>query len=217
LQELAGSLSSASFNEDGSRKELTVDQSLSGTVVASNQPKDLSVLKANFQEEGIAVKPYYRTVKAPQSSKTFIETNKLKMVRNWIVFFIELVLFGITFLICYNENVAPLTFIDNYVYYVCSIGLILLICMFSTIRYWINPYKKIPAKYAPRMSILFSLLFTVQFLVIIYCINLISGFDGFNQIDYNHLKWIVPSVLSFYPLIQSIVYAILYKSRNFHI
>lgn len=217
LSEIAGSLNSMAFNDDGSRKELMVDQTISGVVTTNNAPKDLATLKSNFENSGISVKPYYKQTKAPEASKTFLETNKIKMVRNWIVFFIELVLLGITFLICYNKNIAPLTFIDNFIYYVVAIGIILAICMFGSIRYWMNPYKKIPAKYAPRISHLFAIIFTIQLLVVIFCVNLIVGFDGFNQIDYNHLNWIVPSVVSFYPILQSVTYHLLYKSRNFHI
>ena len=217
LNEIAASLNEDAFNDDGTKKELTVDKTITGIVVDKTQPKDLSVLKSNFNEEGINVKPYYKSAQTPQSSKSFIETNKIKMVRNWIVFFIELVLLGVTFVICNAKNISPLTFKDTFSYYLIAGLFLLVLAMYSQIRFWINPYKKIPARYAPRISILFSILFTVQFLVVIYCINLIIGFDGFNQIDYNHLNWIIPSIVALFPILQSITYTILYKSRNFHI
>ena len=219
LNEIAPTFNEDVYNQDGSRKELMIDKTVKGIAATTDDsPKDLSLLKTNFEEEGIIVKPYYKTsIKPNTSTKPFIETNRIKMFRGWIVFFIELVMLAVTMLVCNKYEVAPLTFKDNIVYYVAAFAIIFGIAMIATVRYWFNPYKKVTAKYAPTISHIFALLFTVQFLVIIYCVNLIIGFDGFNQIDYNHLNWIVPSVVSLYPIISSIVYRILYSSHNFHV
>ncbi|MBQ7452779.1 MAG: helix-turn-helix transcriptional regulator [Clostridia bacterium] len=180
-------------------------------------PQDISNLKLTFENEGIAVRPYERQVKEPTSAKTFIETNRIKMIRNWITFFIEMVLLGITMLITSGYSFNPDTFQGRYAYYLCAFGVFLIIGIFSTIRYWLNPYKKVVAKYAPRLSHLFAIIFTVQFYLIIYCINLQFGFYSFAQTNYNHLNWIVPCVACLAPIISSIVYEILYKSKNFHV
>lgn len=224
LNELAGGNINAKLLDDSqnddTEQEMKVDESLSGEVKPLDntiRPKDLSNLKSDLQQEGITVRPYYKSVKEPPTTKTFIETNKIKMVRNWIVFFVEAVLLGITLLIVNRLNITQNTFMDTYIYFVCGLAVILILAMFSTIKYWINPYKKVTAKYAPRISHLFALLFTVQFFVIIYCINLQFGFYSFSQTNYNHLNWIVPCVVCLCPIIQSIVYEILYKSKNFHI
>ena len=222
LNELTNSAINANLFKDINKeeKELVVDTSVDGivsTVPTTTQPKDLSNLKADLQQEGITVRPYYKTVKEPVTTKTFIETNKIKMVRNWIVFFLEAVLLGITLLVVNKLAFTSGTFMDTYIYFVCGIGLMFILAMYTTIKYWINPYKKVTSKYAPRISHLFALLFTVQFFVIIYCINLQFGFYSFSQTDYNHLNWIVPCVVSLCPILQSIIYELLYKSKNFHI
>ena len=178
---------------------------------------DLSNLKETLSSEGINVKPYYKQIKEPESTKTFIETNKIKMIRNWIVFFIEAVLLGLTLIITSRFSFSENTFAGRYVYFLCGLLFFLAIAAYSTIRFWINPYKKVTAKYAPRLSHLFAILFTIQFFVIIYCINLQFGFFSFTQIDYNHLNWIVPCVVCLAPVISSLIYEVLYKSRNFHV
>lgn len=221
LQEITGNTFNADLFSDTKKPEennLSVDETLDPSPIDANTtPKDLSLLKSDLNQEGINVRPYYRAVKEPVSSKTFIETNKIKMVRNWIVFFIQALLLGLTYLITSKLNLLDGTVLGTYIYFIVGAGVMLLIAFISTIKFWINPYKKVTAKYAPRISHLFALLFTVQFYVIIYCINLQFGFYSFTQTDYNHLNWIIPCVICLSPIIGSIVYQILYRSKNFHI
>lgn len=221
LQEITGNTFNTDLFGDTKKPEennLSVDETLDPSPIDANTtPKDLSLLKSDLNQEGINVRPYYRAVKEPVSSKTFIETNKIKMVRNWIVFFIQALLLGLTYLITGKLNLLDGTVLGTYIYFIVGAGVMLLIAFISTIKFWINPYKKVTAKYAPRISHLFALLFTVQFYVIIYCINLQFGFYSFTQTDYNHLNWIIPCVICLSPIIGSIVYQILYRSKNFHI
>ena len=221
LQEITGNTFNTDLFGDTKKQEennLSVDETLDPSPINANTtPKDLSLLKSDLNQEGINVRPYYRAVKEPVSSKTFIETNKIKMVRNWIVFFIQALLLGLTYLITSKLNLLDGTVLGTYIYFIVGAGVMLLIAFISTIKFWINPYKKVTAKYAPRISHLFALLFTVQFYVIIYCINLQFGFYSFTQTDYNHLNWIIPCVICLSPIIGSIVYQILYRSKNFHI
>ena len=221
LQEITGNTFNADLFGDQKtpeKNDLSVDETLDPSPIDANTtPKDLSLLKSDLNQEGINVRPYYRAVKEPVSSKTFIETNKIKMVRNWIVFFIQALLLGLTYLITSKLNLLDGTVLGTYIYFIVGAGVMLLIAFISTIKFWINPYKKVTAKYAPRISHLFALLFTVQFYVIIYCINLQFGFYSFTQTDYNHLNWIIPCVICLSPIIGSIVYQILYRSKNFHI
>lgn len=221
LQEITGNTFNTDLFSDTKKPEennLSVDETLDPSPIDANTtPKDLSLLKSDLNQEGINVRPYYRAVKEPVSSKTFIETNKIKMVRNWIVFFIQALLLGLTYLITSKLNLLDGTVLGTYIYFIVGAGVMLLIAFISTIKFWINPYKKVTAKYAPRISHLFALLFTVQFYVIIYCINLQFGFYSFTQTDYNHLNWIIPCVICLSPIIGSIVYQILYRSKNFHI
>ena len=139
------------------------------------------------------------------------------MIRNWITFFIETILLGFTLLIISKFSFSPNDFAGRYAYFLGGLLFFLAIAVYSTVVYWINPYKKVTAKYAPRLSHLFALIFTIQFFVIIYCINLQFGFFSFAQTDYNHLNWIVPCVVCISPIIRSIIYEILYKSKNFHV
>lgn len=221
LQEITGNTFNTDLFGDTKKPEennLSIDETLDPSPIDANTtPKDLSLLKSDLNQEGINVRPYYRAVKEPVSSKTFIETNKIKMVRNWIVFFIQALLLGLTYLITSKLNLLDGTVLGTYIYFIVGAGVMLLIAFISTIKFWINPYKKVTAKYAPRISHLFALLFTVQFYVIIYCINLQFGFYSFTQTDYNHLNWIIPCVICLSPIIGSIVYQILYRSKNFHI
>jgi len=81
----------------------------------------------------------------------------------------------------------------------------------------INPYKKVPARYASRIMIFISVIITVQLLLITYCVNLQLGFYSFVQAGYNHLLWLIPSIISFGPIISTLIYMALYYSNNFNV
>ena len=67
------------------------------------------------------------------------------------------------------------------------------------------------------ITILLAILLTVQILLIVYCLNLQYGFYSFTQANYNHLYWIVPSLMSLYPLFDAILHTIYFNSKNFHV
>ena len=85
------------------------------------------------------------------------------------------------------------------------------------ILFAINPYKKVDAKYHSRIMLFISIIITIQLLLITYCVNLQLGFYSFAQKGYNHLFWIVPTIISFAPIIDNLVYLALFKSKNFNV
>ena len=89
--------------------------------------------------------------------------------------------------------------------------------LYHSVMYFINPYKKVPAKLAPRIMIFIALIITVQLLLITYCVNLQCGFYSFSQEQYNHLLWVIPTVLSFAPIVCNAIYISLFYSKNFNV
>ena len=89
--------------------------------------------------------------------------------------------------------------------------------IYYLVLYLINPYKKVPAKYAPRIMFLISVIVTVQLLLITYCVNLQLGFYSFTQAYYNHLFWIIPGIISFAPIFSNIIFVSLFYSKNFNV
>ena len=102
-------------------------------------------------------------------------------------------------------------------YFLIGIACIAVIPIIYTLFFFINPYKKKPARYASRIYLLFAILLTVQLLLIIYCLNLQAGFYSFSQENYNHLMWIIPSLMSLYPLFDAVLHTIYFNSKNFHV
>jgi len=180
-------------------------------------PKDYSELKADFEKEGLAVRPHSKMVKESKQTRSYIESNKLNLVNSWTAFGFISFFVVLTFLIMNNYSAKFSGFNFSYKYFLIGIACIALIPAFYTIVYFINPYKKKLARYASRIYILFSILLTLQFLLIIYCINLQLGFYSFSQANYNHLMWIIPSIISFYPLADAILHTVYFNSKNFHV
>lgn len=183
----------------------------------NNVPKDYSELKADFEKEGLAVRPHSKMVKESKQTRSYVESNKLNLVNSWTAFGFIAFFITLTFLIMNNYSAKFSGFNFSYKYFLIGIACIALIPAFYTIVYFINPYKKKQARYASRIYILFSILLTLQFLLIIYCVNLQLGFYSFSQANYNHLMWIIPSILALYPLADSILHTIYFNSKNFHV
>lgn len=177
--------------------------------------KTLDELSASFEKEGIEIRKYEKQQKESDDTKIYIKTHQIHMVKNWITFSITTFALIVTFLImnAFKEN---FTYPFSFAQFAIAIGVGALFPLYSTILYLANPYKKVVAKYAPRLSILLSIMINIQLILIIYCLNLQLGFYSFAQENYNHLMWILPLILSFIPTIQALVYYPLFSSKNYH-
>ena len=181
-----------------------------------NKALKLSELTEKFEEEGIVIRRHEKQVKESNDTKIYIKSNKIKMITNWITCGATTFALLVVFLIM-NAFKESYTFNFAFWQFAVAFGVSLLIPLYSTIQFWINPYKKAIAKFAPRLSILISILITVQIILITYCINVQLGFYSFSQDNYNHLLWILPLIISFTPIIQTFVYMPLYNSKEYHI
>lgn len=180
-------------------------------------PKEFKDLKDEFEEEGIIVKPHFKMVKESKSTRSYVESNKLNLVNSWTAFGIIAFLVSLTFLIMNNYKSEFSTFDFSAKYFLIGLGVLMIVPLVYSAIYFVNPYKKKTARYAYRIYIIFALLLTIQFLIIIYSINLQLGFYSIHQENYNHLYWIVPTILSFYPLVDAILHGVYFNSRSFHV
>ncbi len=176
----------------------------------------LQELTSKFAAEGITIRRHTKHYKESNESKLYIKTNEIKMVKSWITFGVECFALLLTFLIM-------LPFKNNYTFnfafwpFVVTMAACLVFPAYYSIKFALDKYKKVVAKYAPRLNILLSVLITIQLMLIIYCVNLQLGFFSFSQENYNHLLWVIPLVLSFIPIIDALVYYPLFFSKKYHI
>lgn len=176
--------------------------------------KNYDKLIAEFESEGLSVRVHKKLVKESKESRSYVETNKIKMTRNWISFCFISTILAIIFAVMKSSNVTYYAF--SYKYFVIGILVSLIVPTISTIIYALNPYRKHVSSFSAGASFMLSFLIFIQLLLIIYCINLQLGFYSFKQEYYNHLYWIIPSIIAIYPIFNSIVYTTLFKSKNFH-
>jgi len=198
--------------EETTREEILFDTNdfLERNKVTKNYDKLIS----EFEKEGLSVRIHKKLVKENKDSRTYVETNKIKMTRNWISFCFIAAILAITFAIMYNNGSTYYGF--SYKYFIIGLTVAMLVPIISTIIYALNPYKKNIANFSIGLSFMLSGLVFIQLLLIIYCVNLQLGFYSFSQEHYNHLYWIIPGILSLYPILNSIIYTSLFKSKNFH-
>lgn len=183
--------------------------------VYEKQSMDYTELKNDFEKEGLVVRTHNKMVKESKHTRSYIQSNKLNMINSWTAFGIIACILVLTYLIM--SNYGSNTYDFSYKYFLIGICCLSVIPVIYTMIYLINPYKKKPARYASRIYMLFAILLTVQLYIIIYCINLQLGFYSFSQPNYNHLLWIVPCLLSLYPITDAILHTVYFKSKNFHV
>lgn len=211
----------AGYTDETYKQMLNELESYSSNVSEESQSekhasKTFDELQTDFEKDGIEVREHQKQMKENNDSKIYIKTNQIHMIKNWITFGITTFALLLTFLIM-NSFKENFTYNFQFWHFAAAIGISLIIPLWSTLLYVINPYKKVVAKYAPRLNILLSVLINIQLILIIYCLNLQLGFYSFSQENYNHLLWILPLILSFIPTIQSLVYYPLYSSKNYHV
>lgn len=178
--------------------------------------KDYEQLRAEFEKEGLSVRPHQKLLKESRKTRSYVESNKLNLVRSWTTFGI------ITFLLCLtglimNNYKSRFGFDFKFDYFLIGIAAVAIVPIIYTILFIINPYKKKPAHYAFRIYLIFSILLTVQMLIIVYCVSLQLGFYSFTQPLFNHLIWVIPSIISLYPILDALIHSLYFNSRNFHV
>ena len=178
--------------------------------------KDIESLKTEFEKEGIKVKEFKKYNSCEQCEKTYILVNKMKWVNSLILLFGYVFLLSAVYIVLNNTSFKD-SYGFSFKYFLYGFIPFGVYTLYHTVMYLINPYKKAPAKLAPRIMIFISLIITVQLLLITYCVNLQCGFYSFAQDHYNHLLWVIPSIISFAPIACNCIYITLFYSKNFNV
>lgn len=182
---------------------------------ATEKSKDISTLKAEFEKEGIAIKEFKRS-HADDVERNYLLINKINMIRSLILLFGYVFILSALYIILNNTTLREIQGF-SFKYFLLGFIPFIIYAGYYVILYLISPYKKVPAKYAPRIMLFISVIITVQLLLITYCVNLQLGFYSFTQSYYNHLIWIIPTVISFAPIISNLIYITLFYSKNFNV
>lgn len=183
---------------------------------ALSKAKDIETLKSEFEQEGIKIKEFKKYNSTDHSERTYLLSNKIKMVNSLILLFGYVFVLSAVYIILNNTNFKD-SFGFSFKYFLFGFIPFGIYAAYHLIMFCINPYKKVPAKLAPRILIFISLIITVQLLLITYCVNLQLGFYSFSQEQYNHLLWIIPTVISFAPIFANVIYISLFYSKNFNV
>ena len=183
---------------------------------ALNKAKDIESLKAELEQEGIKIREFKKVNSAEQPEKTYLLTNKIKFVNSLILLFGYVFILSAFYIILNNTNFKN-TMNFSFTYFLYAFIPFGAYALYHMVMFLINPYKKAPAKLAPRILIFISIILTVQLLLITYCVNLQLGFYSFTQAQYNHLLWVIPTIVSFAPIVCNVVYITLFYSKNFNV
>ncbi len=178
-------------------------------------------LRTNFNNAGIEVRVYERRPKETAETKNYILPNKIKMFTSWFSFALTSLLLVIGYLIAGPIGYTDLRYVPSALpasfFLFSCLGAMILIPIVFTVIFLLNQTKKVKPRYSAKVAIIFSVLFAVQCLVIIYAVNIPFGLYSFTQIDYNHLLWYLPAICTLYLPIHTLVYTLLFNSKRFHV
>ena len=207
-QKLSNLSAYSKISEDETEKTINED--------ALNKAKDIEALRNEFEQEGIKIREFKKYHSSEQSEKTYLLSTKIKFINSLILLFGYVFVLSAVYIILNNTGFKN-TYGFSFKWFLFGFIPFGIYAGYHTVMYLINPYKKIPAKLAPRILIFIAIIMTIQLLLITYCINLQLGFYSFTQAQYNHLLWVIPTVISFAPIFANISYITLFYSKNFNV
>lgn len=183
---------------------------------AIEKAKDIAEITKELEEEGIRIREHYKSTSQKHLEKNYLLSNKINLIKSLIMLFGYVFVLSAVYIVLNNTSMKESSWFNIKPFLIGFIPFGILFA-YHGILFAINPYKKVDAKYHARIMLFISIIITIQLLLITYCINLQLGFYSFSQKGYNHLFWIVPTIISFAPIIDNLVYLALYRSKNFNV
>ena len=183
---------------------------------ALEKAKDIAEITKELEEEGIRIKEHYKSTNLKGLDKNYLLANKINLMKSLIMFFGYVFVLSALYIVLNNTKMKEMSWFGITPFLIGFIPFAVVL-IYHVVLFAINPYKKVDAKYHARIMLFISIIITIQLLLITYCVNLQLGFYSFAQKQYNHLFWVIPTIISFAPIIDNLVYLALFKSRNFNV
>lgn len=196
--------------------EEPVTQNVTPPEDVMSKVKDIQTLRSEFEDEGICVKEFKKSNGHDDVDRTYLLINKINLIKSLILLFGYVFLLSAVYIIMNNTS-AQTIYNFSFKYFLYGFIPFGIYALIYAVLFILNPYRKIPAKFAPRIMIFISIIITIQLLLITYCVNLQLGFYSFTQSHYNHLIWVIPTIISFAPIVSNLIYMALYYSKNFNV
>ena len=198
--------------------KVTLDEEKSeiSNTEAIEKAKDIAEITKELEEEGIRIKEHYKTTNLKGLDKNYLLSTKINFMKSLILFFGYVFILSALYIVLNNTNMKNMEWFSITPFLIGFIPFAIILIIHGA-AFAISPYKKVDAKYHSRIMLFISIIITIQLLLITYCVNLQLGFYSFSQKQYNHLFWIIPTIISFAPIIDNLIYLALFKSKNFNV
>lgn len=168
-------------------------------------------LKSKFKTEGYKLRPYNKSNTTSYYLSNFIYNNQINRD-----------CFTIMYLLIVTQIIGIFFFADTLIklglttYLTVCAGLILIPISFWIV-YAVNPNKRIKAKFNLKISLLTSMMVFLNLLVVITLAGFFIFKADITNISTMILPIIVPSLLIFNIPLSSIIYAVLYNTKQYHL
>ena len=168
-------------------------------------------LKERAQANGYKLRPYSKASSSSYYSMNFIFSSRLKRDTLFILYFVMLVEILISYFVL--DRFAGL----GYVFYIVTASILLLVPIFGVIVYLLKPDKRIRADFDLKISLSGTSMLAIN----AFIVCMLLGFFAFNADITAPITMIKPMLYPALLLIDlplySIIYAILYNTRRYHL
>lgn len=180
-------------------------------VLAHSSAFNYGELKERAQANGYKLRPYSKASSSSYYSMNFIFSSRLKRDALFILYIVMLVEVLISYFAL--DRFAGL----GYVFYIVTASILLLVPIFGVVLYLLKPDKRIRADFDLKISLSGTSMLAIN----AFIVCMLLGFFAFNADITAPITMIKPMLYPALLLIDlplySIIYAILYNTRRYHL
>ena len=172
--------------------------------------EDIRNLNNLYNLQGIEIKVHSKK-ENKNSNKVYTDKNRLNMVTSWVVSAIMILEILFSYIIL-KEN----KFIINKqkIIFFLSIAFVLSYCLISSLENLFDKYKMIIIEKNFKKIFMRKLFLFIIFVILIFTISIILGMSSLFQAEF-FAFWFIPTLLLTNLPISTLIYYILFKSKNF--
>jgi len=192
-----------------------VDSELNNIVQSNTESNiacdDIKMLNNLYNLQGINIKTH-NDIENKKQNKVYTDKNKLNMVASWIISLIMIIEVLATYFILKKEN---LIMKGQSIIYILGGAVAVTMCLIFTLENMFDRFKLIIINKSFSKMFIPKLLIFIILIVVIFALNLAFGMSNLVQVEFLSY-WLVPTLLSTNIMLFSIVYYLLFKSKNFN-
>ncbi len=173
----------------------------------------LNELRSRYAAQGYTIRPYVKKDTSEFYINQYYYSNKLLRDCSLITF----IVYAVEVLIAYFATFRMTTPSTSIGYLFLFLGIGLLFPIFGAVNYFVDPTKRIKAKFSLRSSLINSLIFILNAFILIICLGFFCFGAQMNDPITSVKPIIIPVLFLLDIPIALFIYYALYKTKHYHV